>query len=205
MDSDIMLMDEPFSALDPLIRAQLQDELLVLQRELKKTILFVTHDLDEALKIGSNIGIMEAGRIIQHGAPEDIVLNPVNDYVQSFVAHTNPMNVLKANKLMIAIADLVDQAGRIELGSDCWMTLENGQIQQMGRGPDALNWSESTAKPGQFAVITEQTGMRDAVAKRHATGLPLVVRDERHVTGVLNDDRLYYALLGKHFEPSSTG
>ncbi|MEF1226632.1 choline ABC transporter ATP-binding protein, partial [Vibrio fortis] len=95
MDTDILLMDEPFSALDPLIRAQLQDELITLQNKLNKTILFVSHDLDEALKIGNNIAIMESGKLIQHGKPEEIVLKPKTEYVKDFVAHTNPLNVLK--------------------------------------------------------------------------------------------------------------
>ncbi len=90
MDTDILLMDEPFSALDPLIRAQLQDELILLQEKLNKTILFVSHDLDEALKIGNNIAIMESGKLIQHGKPEQIILAPETDYVADFVAHTNP-------------------------------------------------------------------------------------------------------------------
>ena len=75
-DADLLLMDEPFSALDPLIRTHLQDELLDLQKRLKKTIIFVSHDLDEALKIGNRIAIMEAGRIVQYGEPEEIVLKP---------------------------------------------------------------------------------------------------------------------------------
>ncbi|MGD9164664.1 MAG: choline ABC transporter ATP-binding protein, partial [Chromatiales bacterium] len=92
METDVLLMDEPFSALDPLIRTQLQDELLQLQQELKKTILFVSHDLDEALKLGNHIAIMKDGEIVQHGRPENIVLNPQTDYVREFVAHTNPLN-----------------------------------------------------------------------------------------------------------------
>ena len=75
-EAPILLMDEPFSALDPLIRTKLQDELLQLQDKLKKTIVFVSHDLEEALKIGNHISIMEGGRIVQTGAPEDIVLRP---------------------------------------------------------------------------------------------------------------------------------
>ncbi|MGK0405124.1 MAG: glycine betaine/proline transport system ATP-binding protein, partial [Oleispira sp.] len=90
-ESDILLMDEPFSALDPLIRTQLQDELIQLQEKLNKTIIFVSHDLDEALKLGTNIAIMKDGEIVQQGKPESIVLNPVNDYVKQFVAHTNPI------------------------------------------------------------------------------------------------------------------
>src|SRR3546814_20638268 len=80
-DAEILLMDEPFSALDPLIRDHLQDALLVLQQRLKKTIIFVSHDLDEALKLGSHTAIMEGGRIVQYGKPEAIVLNPASEDV----------------------------------------------------------------------------------------------------------------------------
>jgi glycine betaine/proline transport system ATP-binding protein len=79
MDADILLMDEPFSALDPLIRQGLQDELLALQKKLSKTIVFVSHDLDEALKLGTRIAIMKDGRIIQYSVPEEIVLNPATN------------------------------------------------------------------------------------------------------------------------------
>jgi glycine betaine/proline transport system ATP-binding protein len=95
-DASILLMDEPFSALDPLIREHLQDELMELQRSLKKTIVFVSHDLDEALKIGSRIAIMEAGRVVQFGVPEEIVTKPINEYVRLFVASMNPLTVLRA-------------------------------------------------------------------------------------------------------------
>jgi glycine betaine/proline transport system ATP-binding protein len=96
----ILLMDEPFSALDPLIRTRLQDELLEFQRRLKKTILFVSHDLDEAFRIGNRIAIMEGGRIVQCGTPQDIVRNPVNQYVADFVQNLNPINMLTAADVM---------------------------------------------------------------------------------------------------------
>lgn len=102
-DADILLMDEPFSALDPLIREHLQEELLELQRSLKKTIVFVSHDLDEALKIGTHIAIMEGGRIVQYGRPEEIVTQPANDYVRAFVGNVNPLNVLCAVSLMRSV------------------------------------------------------------------------------------------------------
>ncbi len=115
-DADILLMDEPFSALDPLIRSKLQDELLVLQKELKKTIVFVSHDLDEALKLGSHIAIMEGGRVVQMGKPEEIVLHPANDYVREFVANVNPLNVLTAYNVLRDVRDLPrDADGWIEL------------------------------------------------------------------------------------------
>lgn len=99
-EAPILLMDEPFSALDPLIRTKLQDELLQLQATLKKTIIFVSHDLEEALKIGTTITIMEGGRIVQSGPPEDIVLKPANDYVRDFIANVNPLSVLTAWNVM---------------------------------------------------------------------------------------------------------
>jgi glycine betaine/proline transport system ATP-binding protein len=99
-DADILLMDEPFSALDPLIREHLQDELLEIQQRLKKTIIFVSHDLDEALKIGTHIAIMEGGHIVQYGEPEEIVTQPATDYVRAFVSNVNPLNVLCARNLM---------------------------------------------------------------------------------------------------------
>src|SRR3984957_14941099 len=83
-DADILLMDEPFSALDPLIRTKLQDELLLLQQDLQKKIIFVSHDLDEALKIGNRIAILEGGRIVQCGTAEDILLRPADAYVAEF-------------------------------------------------------------------------------------------------------------------------
>jgi glycine betaine/proline transport system ATP-binding protein len=99
-EAPILLMDEPFSALDPLIRTKLQDELLQLQKTLKKTIIFVSHDLEEALKLGSHISIMEGGRIVQTGRPEDIVLRPANDYVREFISNVNPLSVLTAWNVM---------------------------------------------------------------------------------------------------------
>lgn len=99
-DAPILLMDEPFSALDPLIRTHLQDELLDLQSRLGRTIIFVSHDLDEAFKIGGRIAIMEGGRIVQCGTPQEIFTTPATDYVAEFVAHMNPLGVLCARDLM---------------------------------------------------------------------------------------------------------
>jgi glycine betaine/proline transport system ATP-binding protein len=101
-DAPILLMDEPFSALDPLIRTRLQDELLDLQKQRGRTIIFVSHDLDEAFKLGNRIAIMEGGRIVQCGTPRDIFTNPANGYVAEFVAHMNPLGVLTARDVMTA-------------------------------------------------------------------------------------------------------
>ena len=115
-EAPILLMDEPFSALDPLIRTKLQDELLQLQKSLKKTIVFVSHDLEEALKIGNTITILESGRIVQSGRPEDIVLRPADDYVRDFIANVNPLSVLTAWNVMRGPHELVhDKTGWIWL------------------------------------------------------------------------------------------
>lgn len=100
-DPDILLMDEAFSALDPLIRKEMQDELLALQSKMHKTILFITHDLDEALKVGDRIAIMKDGVIVQIGTPEDILTSPADDYVREFVQDVNRARVLTASSVMI--------------------------------------------------------------------------------------------------------
>ncbi|WP_096187219.1 quaternary amine ABC transporter ATP-binding protein [Evansella halocellulosilytica] len=99
-DSDILLMDEAFSALDPLIRKEMQDELLNLQRKLGKTIIFITHDLDEALKLGDRIAIMKDGQIVQIGTSDDILENPINEYVSNFVKDVDRSKVLEASQVM---------------------------------------------------------------------------------------------------------
>jgi len=99
-DPEILLMDEAFSALDPLIRADMQDELLELQAEVNKTVVFITHDLDEALKIGDRIAIMNEGYVVQVGTPEEILTNPANDYVKAFVQNVDRTKIITANAIM---------------------------------------------------------------------------------------------------------
>ena len=105
---DVLLMDEPFSALDPLIRRQLQDEFIHLSSVMKKTTVFITHDLDEAVRIGDRIAIMRDGRIIQIGTAEDIVMNPADDYVADFVAGISKLKVVKAHAVMRPLSDFGD-------------------------------------------------------------------------------------------------
>ncbi|MEU8542779.1 betaine/proline/choline family ABC transporter ATP-binding protein [Streptomyces sp. NPDC048717] len=99
-DADLLLMDESFSALDPLIRRDMQDQLLVLQRKLKKTIVFITHDLNEAMRLGDRIAVMRDGRIVQLGTAEDILVRPANDYVASFIQDVDRTRVLTAGAVM---------------------------------------------------------------------------------------------------------
>ncbi len=100
-DPTVMLMDEAFSALDPLIRSEMQDELVALQEEQKRTIVFISHDLDEAMRIGDRIAIMEGGRVVQVGSPDEILNNPADDYVRSFFRGVNVSNVLNAGDVAV--------------------------------------------------------------------------------------------------------
>jgi glycine betaine/proline transport system ATP-binding protein len=95
----VMLMDEAFSALDPLIRSEMQDELIKLQSKAKRTIVFISHDLDEAMRIGDRIAIMEGGRVVQVGTPEEILQNPADDYVRAFFRGVDPTNILSAGDI----------------------------------------------------------------------------------------------------------
>ncbi|MDD1779925.1 choline ABC transporter ATP-binding protein [Enterovibrio sp. ZSDZ35] len=213
MDSDILLMDEPFSALDPLIRNQLQDELLELQRKLNKTILFVSHDLDEALKIGTNIAIMESGKIIQHGKPEDIVLRPENQYVEDFVAHTNPLNVLRGRSLMTPIEKLEKENNSLILNEREQTRLvlddEGEVIGAIRREEDLLlsHWNDSqpveSVKKDAVVITTADISMRDALEIRYRTGQPVLLESEEKIVGILCDDDFYHALLGKHFSQAA--
>ncbi|PZX31093.1 glycine betaine/proline transport system ATP-binding protein [Streptomyces sp. DvalAA-21] len=101
-DADLLLMDESFSALDPLIRRDMQDQLLELQKRLKKTIVFITHDLNEAMRLGDRIAVMRDGRIVQQGTAEDILVRPANDYVASFIQDVDRSRVLTAGSIMEA-------------------------------------------------------------------------------------------------------
>ncbi len=112
-DPEILLMDEPFSALDPLIRKQLQDQFMALSRELKKTTMFITHDLDEAIRIGNRIAIMKDGRIVQVGTPEEIILNPVDDYVADFVAGISKLNMIFAHSVMVPVDQFEAENGPV--------------------------------------------------------------------------------------------
>ncbi|WP_305817227.1 choline ABC transporter ATP-binding protein [Photobacterium leiognathi] len=204
MDTDILLMDEPFSALDPLIRAQLQDELLALQSKLNKTILFVSHDLDEALKIGNNIAIMESGELIQHGKPEEIVLNPKTDYVRDFVAHTNPLNVLKGRSLMTPVNALEQRGNTYKVcdADELWIAQNQDTLSIVNEGNvDCLSWQLTDAIPSHIndttiVMVSPDITMRDAIELKRLNNKPLLMVENNQLVGVLHNKDVYNALLG---------
>ena len=184
-DASLLLMDEPFSALDPLIRTKLQDELLSLQKNLKKTILFVSHDLDEAMKIGNRIAIMEGGRIVQWGTPEEIILKPANAYVAEFVAHMNPLNVLKAGSIMQPLSASARDGDRIFVDD-----ARHSSILMDGQG-------KALVDPLAGVVLAStQTSLKDIIALRQESGHGVGIIDESgHLVGVCRDADIYGGLL----------
>lgn len=205
-DADILLMDEPFSALDPLIRDKLQDDLLELQSKLKKTIIFVSHDLDEAIKLGTHIAIMEGGRIIQYGTPEDIVLNPVNSYVAEFVAHMNPLNVLTGQAIMTAANQLAaNEQDMIDLdwsGHHQMQLAADGRIEQTwidGEKAVLTAWHEeidfSEVAANAYITASPKTLLKDLIRIRHATGRPAILMTDDKVIGIVGGDEIYEGML----------
>ena len=123
----ILLMDEAFSALDPLIRNDMQDQLMELQSTLHKTIVFITHDLDESLKLGDHIGILNGGKLVQVGRPEEIIMNPADDYVTAFVKDVNRAKVLRAKTIMLS-PDEYSSNGKVD--GETIKVLENSVIEE---------------------------------------------------------------------------
>ena len=119
-NTDIMLMDEAFSALDPLIRSDMQKQLIELQAELKKTIVFITHDLDESLRLGDHIGILNHGKLVQVGTPIEIIMEPADEYVAAFVKDVNRAKVIKAKIIMTPanLSDGIDKSKLVKVGED---------------------------------------------------------------------------------------
>ena len=201
-DADILLMDEPFSALDPLIRARLQDELLELQARLKKTILFVSHDLDEAAKLGNRIVIMEGGRIVQAGTVADIVLRPADRYVTDFVRHMNPLDALKADTFMVPLADLAREGDAILVAPGLRVTAGPG-----GRVTDAsaagvplrivpLDTAGEGDLSGTLVTVPGRLPLKAAVALRRRGAMALAVVDaDGGLLGAACEDDLFRALL----------
>ena len=212
-DADILLMDEPFSALDPLIREHLQRELLQLQKQLKKTIVFVSHDLDEAIKLGNHITIMDGGRIVQSGEPEQVVLNPANAYVRDFVAHMNPIKVLRGRSLMTPLHALARDGMRVKLDwtGHHWLHLD-GAGQAIQADIEALPGHLLAYHPQldivqagldgrSMALVGADMLLEHIIHIRHATGRPLLLCEGGRFIGVVGDQEIYGGMLRSTLSP----
>ena len=192
----ILLMDEPFSALDPLIRVRLQDELIELQRRLDRTLVFVSHDLDEALKIGSRIAIMEGGEIVQVGTPQEIVLSPSSEYVRDFVAHMNPLNVLRAQEIMTPFERLprAGTNGAAQIDEDLTLSAR-GEGRRNGEAVAVVALENVSAAPHRaFITVGRETPLRALIDARLKHTGPFVVREGETIAGLIRDEDLFRCL-----------
>jgi glycine betaine/proline transport system ATP-binding protein len=167
-DTDVLLMDEAFSALDPLIRREMQEQLIELQRTLGKTIVFITHDLNEAMHLGDRIAVMRDGRVVQIGTPEQILSEPADDYVAQFVTDVDRTRVLTAASVMTPTAE-----------------------------PDAAGPGvAAVATPEGVPVVAEDTPLADLFAPAAETDVPLTVQDDAgHVVGHIDREALLEAMV----------
>jgi len=205
-DADILLMDEPFSALDPLIRDKLQDELLAVQARVKKTILFVSHDLDEALRLGDRISIMRHGRIVQTGTAQDIVLRPADDYVAEFVRRMNPLKVLTGAMVMRARDSLAGEGGTLWLDAARRYALRLDASQ----GPAELRLDgaahplrvvedEAGCAEGERALVAAPAAvsLQALIHIRRRTGHPVLLVEDGRVLGVAGEAEIIGALSAR--------
>ncbi|MBP1933062.1 glycine betaine/L-proline ABC transporter ATP-binding protein ProV [Ammoniphilus resinae] len=209
-DPDILLMDEAFSALDPLIRKDMQDELLELQSTMEKTIVFITHDLDEALRIGDRIALMKDGNIVQIGTPEEILMHPSNEYVERFVEDVDLSKVLTAGHVMRRAETVqIDKGPRValklmkDLGISSIYVVDKQQI-LLGAitAKDALEAAEKNQSLKDFLdkdinVVGTETLLIDLFDIVSSSTIPVAVTDEKNrLKGILIKGAVLGALTG---------
>lgn len=193
-DTDILLMDEAFSALDPLIRREMQEQLLELQTELGKTIIFITHDLNEAMFLGDRIAVMRDGRIVQIGTPEDILTDPANDYVAQFVQDVDRSRVLTAASVMEPVRATVFASGgpraalkvmRDLQTSTAFVISRDRTLQGVVRDADVMKLVRkgvsdlTTILSDEYNAVDENTYLSELFVPSVESPLPLAVIDER--------------------------
>lgn len=218
-DPEILLMDEAFSALDPLIRVQLQDELLELQARLHKTIIFITHDLDEALKLGCRIAIMKDGRIVQIGTPEEILTNPANDYVTDFVENVDRSKVLTVESITKKTETVYDSHGPHQtmrkmksFGTSTLYVVDSDRKYKGYVTIDDLSQLASKVKPEEdeqdnkhirsiirtdLQTATPDTVLSEVVTYASKTALPIpVLNEDGRFAGIVTRPSILAALAG---------
>ncbi|MDD3023717.1 MAG: glycine betaine/L-proline ABC transporter ATP-binding protein [Syntrophomonadaceae bacterium] len=216
MEPDILLMDEPFGALDPLIRQDMQDELIEIQKKLHKTIIFITHDLDEALKIGDRIALMKDGEIVQMGHAEDILFSPINEYVARFVENVDRSRALTASSVMVKPRSVVypKDGPRVALHvmerfgmSGLFVTDRNGVLIGYVLAEDAGRISDTGERQLDSIIIKEvpsvapDTSLADILEVIAHTQIPVAVVDEQNsLKGVLVRGSVIAGLAGQRKE-----
>ncbi|KOR84753.1 quaternary amine ABC transporter ATP-binding protein [Peribacillus frigoritolerans] len=209
-DTDILLMDEAFSALDPLIRKDMQDELIQIQDQYKKTIIFITHDLDEALRIGDRIALMKDGSVIQLGTPEQIMMNPANEFVEKFVEDVDLSKVLTASHVMIRPEKIaVDRGPRVALeimrkqGYSSIFVVDRKQkllgavTAEQARQAMSNNQTISEVMTTDIPTVKEDELLGNLMDVMATSSLPIsVIDDQNRIKGILLRGAVIGALAG---------
>ncbi|WP_101843414.1 glycine betaine/L-proline ABC transporter ATP-binding protein [Halobacillus sp. Marseille-P3879] len=218
-DPEVLLMDEAFSALDPLIRKEMQDELLELQESMKKTILFITHDLDEALRIGDRIALMKDGRIVQIGTPEEILVNPANDYVEKFVEDVDRAKVLNAENIMKRpeTVDIEKHGPRTALErmrkeglSSIYVTDARRKLYGYVTAEDVSEAAKQEMKDLKSILRTDvpkvqkDTSMNEIFTIIHDTPVPVAVVEDNKLLGIIVRGAVIAALAGNEVNLNGT-
>ncbi|MYL32509.1 betaine/proline/choline family ABC transporter ATP-binding protein [Pontibacillus yanchengensis] len=200
-DPDILLMDEPFSALDPLIRREMQLELLDIQERLQKTIIFITHDVNEAFKIGDRVAVMKDGKVVQIGTPEEILEEPANDYIANFIADIDRSKVLRAEHIMIKPNALVSIKGGLKVAiremeengiSSVFVVDRQRHLQGLVTIDDAVEGVRSkkslhdVMKTDPIQTVSKDEYVHDLIPKALDSTYPLaVVNEENRLEGFI--------------------
>ncbi len=225
-EAEVMLMDEPFSALDPLIKMQMQLEIIKLQNDLGKTIVFITHDLDEALRLGDRIAIMEDGRVVQLGTPERILTNPATAYVADFVEHADPTHVITARTVSVELDhDRVDELRREAGGrvivhrtqADVEIVIDaDDRVREVradgGRAElvpiDTLLAEEAPTSRyrDRAAVVRADRPLRTLLEARNLCNLPVLVIDhDERLIGLVTEREIIYSIIEKRGRDAMNG
>ncbi|WP_096200984.1 quaternary amine ABC transporter ATP-binding protein [Bacillus sp. FJAT-45350] len=220
-DPDVLLMDEAFSALDPLIRKDMQDELLDLQETMQKTIIFITHDLDEALRIGDRIVIMKDGSIVQIGTPEQILTNPENDYVEKFVEDVDRSKVFTASHVMMRpeAVNIEKEGPRVALKrmkeagiSSIYVTKRNKELLGIIHADDVSRLVKENVDSVESIIdeniphVTSDTPLYDLMDVISMSRVPLAVVDDNKLKGIIIRGAVLAALSGSevNYDGSTT-
>lgn len=211
-DPEVLLMDEAFSALDPLIRKDMQDELIDLQGSMQKTILFITHDLDEALRLGDRIALMRDGSIVQVGTPEEILVNPANDYVEQFVKDVDRSKILTAQNIMKRPETVnIDRHGpRVALermreeGLSSILVVDNKRhLQGYVMAEDALDATKKEIRElkdilkTDITKVEKETPMQEIFNIIYDTPIPVAVVDNERLEGIIVRGAVIAGLAGE--------
>ncbi|ASK63999.1 ABC transporter ATP-binding protein [Virgibacillus phasianinus] len=198
-DPDILLMDEPFSALDPLIRREMQLELLDLQNKLQKTIIFITHDVNEAFKIGDRVAVMKDGTVEQIGTPEEILSNPANSYIEEFVKDIDRSKVIQAKGIMIKPNALVRIKDGLNVAikemnsnglSSVYVVDKERKLQGIVSIDDALvglndGKDLKSVLKGGYETASPEDYIQDLIDKATKSGYPIAILDEQKLVGII--------------------